>query len=955
LPLRLTLQEAFLIITMNYLSRPTPVVQPTNMMDVITFGSNVADNLQQRYDANKALVDQTLAQYESLKGLTPEDDAYIASQVSNIKTQIDSLGGLNLAHNTGRDTVLNNLKTVLKDPIVQNILTSKHNKDALDAEFQKVKEKDHTKANMANYEFALYQGGYQDYIQGKSKKVSSMSYKPYDDVQGNVAKRLKEYVDQYDDEQYLGSQETQFQTVDLFGKRILKQDLENFIITTTTPSEQEQLNINAWYKYKDTKQEDIGKILDPVYKREASSIKLEMSALKAKADTGDKTAKEMLRIKTEQFDALNSKKDFTKADLYQYETGKFVSNMASLYDKNIITKRDKDNLKFEVYKFGVNTNIELEKLAVAKEANRLKQAENKIAQQVAGGDVVTKETPDEQDKSTDVENVQRRTAQAATALDQYLSQNVEGYDDMNANEKWQYKLNYNPSDPTIKGNKSTGAVLANEFKSAQRAYYELANETEVRVSQAVKNSYNSMIGGSANLENLKSTMPLTAKLLQKNKGVSFESLHNSEKMGLIAEWTANKLQYDAPSDKDVKSMYSSVVIKNKAALSKIKSDSARDVLETIKSTADNEEEAFWTPAIKQAGSFVKNRILDRFYNMAGNIKNTFVYGSDYADQAKRTADAEDSAEHERLYDKEQKKLDRGWRNFMFTEDTNLTELEPRDLRIKGGKVSNDIQTVFTTLDTDVQKAIQKTASEYQANIKEFSAFNFSTEVKDQKGTAQKLRAVVIDALGEGKKAPLSSNDYTLSREGDSYRIHYTDGDKLRKSVLVGKLDPSIIQNIDDKKADWLKDPKNTKIDLMPMTFEPIVSPRASQEKVEAFVENIADAGLYPPEVLENMRSNPASTPLASVTDLVQKVKQKYGADFYNKNKAKVEEILNSKYTAIPYSTGNAFKVRIDYKEDGRDFAYHSQESVPQKDDTVLFIMQLNALDALKTKRIEELR
>jgi hypothetical protein len=182
------------------------------MMDVITFGSNVADNLQQRYDANKALVDQTLAQYESLKGLTEIDDAYIASQVSNIKNQINSLGGLNLAHSTGRDTVLNNLKNVLKDPIVQNILVSKHNKDALDAEFQKVKEKDHSKASVANYEFALSQGGYQDYIQGKTKKVGSMSYKPYEDVQGNVTKRLKDYVDQYDDEQYLGSQETQFQT-----------------------------------------------------------------------------------------------------------------------------------------------------------------------------------------------------------------------------------------------------------------------------------------------------------------------------------------------------------------------------------------------------------------------------------------------------------------------------------------------------------------------------------------------------------------------------------------------------------------------------------------------------------------------------------------------------------------------------------------------------------------------
>jgi hypothetical protein len=450
-------------------------------------------------------------------------------------------------------------------------------------------------------------------------------------------------------------------------------------------------------------------------------------------------------------------------------------------------------------------------------------------------------------------------------------------------------------------------------------------------------------------------MPLTAKLLQQNKGVSFESLHNSEKLGLIAEWTANKLQYAPPSNKDVKSMYSAVVVKNKAALSKIKSDVARDTLETIKTTADDEEAAFWTPLPKIIGSAVKNYVLDPMYNSLGHMKNSLVYGVDYANEAKRVADAEDRKDFGSLYEKEAKKLDRGWRDRMFSEDTNITELEPYDLRMKGGKVAKDIETVFSNLDTNVQAVIQKTASEYQANIKEFSAFNFSTGVKEQKATAQKLRATVIDALGEGATVPEGVNDYTVSREGQSYRITYTDDEKIRKSVVVGKLDPSILQNIDDKKADWLKDPKNGKIDLTPISFEPISSPRASQEKVEAFVENIADAGLYPPEVLEGMRSNPANTPLASVTDLVQKVKQKYGADFYNKNKTKVEEILNSKYTAIPYSTGNAFKVRIDYKEDGRDFAFHSQESVPQKDDAVLFVMQLNALDALKTKRIEELK
>ena len=184
---------------MNYLSKPADVQNPIEMGGSLQLAIGVANTLQSKYDANKAIVDQTIAQYESLRGLTPEDDAYIASQVSNVKNQISKLGSLNLAHNTGRDSILNNMKNVLKDPIVQDILVSKANKDKLDAEYQEIVKKDPLKGDSRNYEDALTQGGYYDYVNGKTKKIGSMTYKPYEDVTGNYTKRLKEYDDQYDD------------------------------------------------------------------------------------------------------------------------------------------------------------------------------------------------------------------------------------------------------------------------------------------------------------------------------------------------------------------------------------------------------------------------------------------------------------------------------------------------------------------------------------------------------------------------------------------------------------------------------------------------------------------------------------------------------------------------------------------------------------------------------------
>lgn len=907
------------------------------------------NGLQSKYDSNKAIVDQTLAQYESLRGLTPEDDAYIAAQVSNVKNQINQLGSLNLVHNTGRDTILNNMKNVLSDPIVQDILVSKANKDKLDSEYQEAVKKDPSKGDSRNYEYALNQGGYYDYVNGKTKKVGSMSYKPYEDVQGNYTKRLKEYVDQYDDEQYLGKEVGTYQTVDIYGKRILKKDLENFLVTTTTGNEAQQLNINAWYKYKDTKDSEIVGLLKPAFKEEVANLKLQEAAIKAKADTGDEVAKENLKkIKTIISEATvkSDRTDFTKKDLYSYEINSFISNMASLYDKDVVTKRDTDNLPFEILKFNTETALKIREIEA-------KEKENKLTASTMGGDVVARETPDEEVELTDVQKIQKRTNQTAAALDTYLSQNVDGYDDMTEPQKWEYKLHFNPADLTVKGNKNTALVLANDFKNSQRQYAEIANKTNDVVSKAVKDSFNSLIGGKANLKNLAQTMPLTASILQNQNGIKFENLHNSQKKGLIAEWAANKMQFDRPASKDVQSMYNAVIVKNKSELSKIKSDVAKDVSNTIKYSTETDEAGILLPTAKLIGSAVKNYGLDFAWNTAKYIYDSAAYGSAYAAEQNRISNQEDAMDV-KAQPRMIRQIGRGVDDSMYGgEDTNITELEPRDLTIKGGKSSADVQGTFMRMDTDVKSSIENISASYQANIKEISAYNFSTEDKLQKATAQSLRASVLDV--EGVDVPKQTNDYTISREGAGYRVNYLNTKDEKVSVVLPKINSSVISMIDEKKADWMKDPKNNKIILSPLVIQPITSPKVSQNKVEALVENIGDSGILSPQVLEDMRRNPGNTPLASVADLTNNVKQQYGVEFYNKNKAKIDEILSESYTASPYSTGASFKVRIDYSEDGKNAAYYPEIEIPEKDDAMLFLIQLNSVMDLKTKRIKELK
>ena len=68
----------------NYLSRPYQIQQPVSRGN-IGLDFQVLNTLQSRYDANKAIVDQAMSQYEMLKGIRETDNQYIAAKVAEAK------------------------------------------------------------------------------------------------------------------------------------------------------------------------------------------------------------------------------------------------------------------------------------------------------------------------------------------------------------------------------------------------------------------------------------------------------------------------------------------------------------------------------------------------------------------------------------------------------------------------------------------------------------------------------------------------------------------------------------------------------------------------------------------------------------------------------------------------------------------------------------------------------
>jgi len=928
---------------MNYLSRPYQQNQPVSMMPDLNLAINTIDTLQTRYDANKAIVDQMLSQYEMLKGIRDSDNEYIANKVAQVKSQIDSYGNLRLEHASTRDSITKTLQGVLKDPIVRDAVLSKNIQDGFNAEMKKKQEKGDGSFNVKNYQDALEQGGLEEYKAGKTNKLTGFTYFDYVDVTTSLSEKASKYAKDFGlQERYLGTDTSNpYYYEDKYGKVITKEEVYSHLKNSLTDKEKTQMAIDTRQslgKYSDVEYTTVAR---DFYTNRLSNMRQALTEVEAKKKSeGTDKYNEVIASYQDVISNMEKKVKndlIPKEDMYDIYADRTLKNIASSYDIKWITKIDRDKLPFEIMKFNTETSLKLREI----------EAEE-------SGTPLVRETPDEEVDLTDTEKIQKSLYRSASSFDQYLMANVDGYANMTEQQKWDYKMNFNPKDLSVKGNTPTAQVLYEEFTVSQKAYANLVSDSDELITQQVKQSFNALSEGKANLGNLSITMPLTAKIIQAEKGVQFDSLPEAMKKGLVAEWSANKLQYDTPSNKDVETMYRNVVIRNKNILSKEGSDSAKGVLKVIQPSTQYTESVGYAPwEFSKAGASIAKQVIDGALNKVQYGFRAVFYGKAKADEMW----AEDSKIQQKDLKKAPEYFSRGVKSLVDRvipfEDTNITELEERDLAVRNGRTSQDVASAFYSLDNNILKKVKNQASNFQENIKEHKAFNFSTEVKEQKGMASALRAVVVDS---GNPLPDKTNDYTLSREGASWRIDYTS-DEERQSILVPKIDQSIVGVIDQGKANWLKSPKNPNVLLEPQVFTPTLNPNDTYNRVRGFVDNIRDIGILPPQAIQQMLDNPSMTPFASVSEYTDRVKKQFGKDFYEVNKPMVDNILSTTYTAVPYSTGEAFTIKIKYKdEQGVDKIYYPQGiAFPEKDNTALYMTYLSEIEKLKLQRIQSLR
>jgi hypothetical protein len=126
----------------NYLSQEYRIVTPQSNIN-LPLMERVLDMRQGKYDANKALIDQTLATYaDQLKGLRDIDNEYIATRLREVVDTVNQTGQVSdfsIGQNT--DTILNSIRSVTKDPFVQSAVANRYAKMSFDSSVSEIKKK----------------------------------------------------------------------------------------------------------------------------------------------------------------------------------------------------------------------------------------------------------------------------------------------------------------------------------------------------------------------------------------------------------------------------------------------------------------------------------------------------------------------------------------------------------------------------------------------------------------------------------------------------------------------------------------------------------------------------------------------------------------------------------------------------------------------------------------------
>lgn len=896
----------------NYLSRPLVYSDTLDTSAVDLFGK-ISTLKQQKFDSSQAQIQNTIDQYGAMaQGLRDKGKEYLAGKLQAVTQMVNSSGQNRDLSKSGVARAINSqITSIVRDPILINEITQSQKIQSFNKEVGNLKQKSPDKYDDGNYQDALNLAGVQKFMNGEIDSVGNLVYHDYINIPELLNKNAQAYSDKAGKEQYLGTDRMGDSAhpydVHRFGVRVSTQDIQSHLINSLDAKSIAQMQINA--------RQTIGSNALPYMTEQLSDENAELQSIltKGQADLKSMTAEQAAQY-APQIDALKARIEsnndkiklgtFSENDIYNAYANRLTRNIAGEYDKDIITKFDTDKMAYEMAKDDRDYALEVEKFNYQKQSDALKaqQEADKQTRSTFGTPTDVVQTYSDKEESG-FTAIRQQTHRSAAALDAYLLSTDPSYRDMNAQERWNYKLNLDAENPKIKGNTAEYRNLVEDFQTYQGQYANIVGTASNGIKSTTTNVFNQMLAGKnssdLNVRNLASSMPLTAAMLSRGDIASFNNLSPAQKLGVMAEFASSNLQFNDSLEGDVRTAYEKSVVDLKSKLSSLKTTDSKIVLDTINRSTDT------TPS------------------------SGIITGTQFG-------------------------LLLNWGRLLST-DSNVTEIQARDLRGElGAKEQFDIEN------QRLNRVIQDKSAVYTKNLSNNKAYSFTTENKEQAPIAQALEAAILNS-SDAPSIPVSNNTYTVQREGAGWRISYNkDAEKKgkeRASVYVATLPESVSGAFNLTAQDWKNSPLNPTIKLNPQVFNPETNPVKRNAEVKNISENLTD--ILSQQQIALLQTDPSKSPFKTTIEFGEQIRQERGNEFWQRNQEVINNILNTQYVATPKVTAdplNPFWVDIHYTDpvSGRQVVSSQPLQGREKNNSSFYLQYATMIYNLKENAINNL-
>lgn len=257
-------------------------IQPINT-DLVNF---VLNSKQQKYDYNVAKIDQTIAEF-GLDLEREKDKDYVLGKLNGVLNSVNSMGKMDLSNGNVTRDLQQQIRGALDQNMIDAAVSTKNYRNFV-GNLQTIKEKNPEQYSDINAAFAMERGGVNSWLNESTDKLDSVSYTPYQDVNGNVTKGIKD-LKQFNPERTLD-----IPFVDTDGtRRIISKkvkdlneaEIRSYVMSNLDANAQNQLKINGWATFRGANDQQLKDYADSYKKTRTNNYDTDIGLLRQQLKT----------------------------------------------------------------------------------------------------------------------------------------------------------------------------------------------------------------------------------------------------------------------------------------------------------------------------------------------------------------------------------------------------------------------------------------------------------------------------------------------------------------------------------------------------------------------------------------------------------------------------------------------------------------------------------------------